>query len=121
MESNSLVPCSPAGAAPLPGRLPRTGGGSQRPLTPRSQRPPSHRPHTASTCRQVIPYTLLLSVVEYKTLVLRGDMETAAGVLETIPQVRAGMPAPWLRRQLRLRVPPPAARLARLLSASAAA
>lgn len=35
---------------------------------------------------QVVPYTLLLSVVEYKTLVLRGDMETAADVLETIPQ-----------------------------------
>ena len=35
-----------------------------------------------------MPYTLLLSVVEYKTLVLRGDMETAAGVLESIPQAR---------------------------------
>ncbi|KAI7838750.1 hypothetical protein COHA_007543 [Chlorella ohadii] len=34
----------------------------------------------------VVPYTLLLSVVEYKTLVLRGDLETAADVLETIPQ-----------------------------------
>ncbi|KAI3425793.1 hypothetical protein D9Q98_007768 [Chlorella vulgaris] len=34
----------------------------------------------------VIPYTLLLSVVEYKTLVLRGDMETAGEVLETIPK-----------------------------------
>ena len=35
----------------------------------------------------VVPYTLLLSVVEYKTLVLRGDLETAAEVLETIPKV----------------------------------
>ncbi|GAB4823453.1 hypothetical protein N2152v2_010499 [Parachlorella kessleri] len=34
----------------------------------------------------VVSYTLLLSVVEYKTLVLRGDLETAAQVLETIPQ-----------------------------------
>lgn len=34
----------------------------------------------------VVSYTLLLSVVEYKTLVLRGDMETAAEVLETIPK-----------------------------------
>ncbi|KAL4457362.1 hypothetical protein ABPG75_012227 [Micractinium tetrahymenae] len=34
----------------------------------------------------VVPYTLLLSVVEYKTLVLRGDMDTAAEVLETIPK-----------------------------------
>lgn len=31
---------------------------------------------------------VLRSVVEYKTLVLRGDMETAASVLETIPKVR---------------------------------
>lgn len=37
----------------------------------------------------VVPYTLLLSVVEYKTLVLRGDLETAAEVLETIPKVGA--------------------------------
>ena len=35
----------------------------------------------------VVPYTLLLSVVEYKTLVLRGELDTAAEVLETIPQV----------------------------------
>lgn len=34
----------------------------------------------------IVSYTLLLSVVEYKTLVLRGDMETAAAVLETIPK-----------------------------------
>ena len=34
----------------------------------------------------IVSYTLLLSVVEYKTLVLRGDMELAAEVLENIPQ-----------------------------------
>lgn len=34
----------------------------------------------------IVPYTLLLSVVEYKTLVLRGDLETAADVLENIPK-----------------------------------
>lgn len=34
----------------------------------------------------VISYALSLSVVEYQTLVLRGDMETAAEVLETIPK-----------------------------------
>ena len=33
----------------------------------------------------VVSYTLLLSVVEYKTLVMRGDMESAEAVLETIP------------------------------------
>ena len=38
----------------------------------------------------VLPYSLLLSVVEYKTLVLRGDMETAAEVLATIPEVGKG-------------------------------
>lgn len=36
-------------------------------------------------------WLLVCSVVEYKTLVLRGDMETAAAVLETIP--KASCPA----------------------------
>ena len=35
-------------------------------------------------------YTLLLSLIEYKTLVLRGDEEAAAAVLPTIPEVRVG-------------------------------
>lgn len=35
----------------------------------------------------VVGYTLLLSVIEYKTLVLRGDMEAAAEILPQIPQV----------------------------------
>ena len=35
----------------------------------------------------VVGYTLLLSVIEYKTLVLRGDMEAAADILPQIPQV----------------------------------
>ena len=36
----------------------------------------------------VVSFTLLLSIVEYKTLVLRGDMETAADVFENIPKDR---------------------------------
>lgn len=34
----------------------------------------------------IVSYTLLLSVVEYKTLVMRGDMESAAQVLENVPK-----------------------------------
>lgn len=34
----------------------------------------------------VAGYTLLLSLIEYKTLVLRGDMEAANEILPTIPQ-----------------------------------
>jgi coatomer subunit beta' len=34
----------------------------------------------------IVSYTLLLSVVEYKTLVMRGEMETAAEVLDGIPK-----------------------------------
>jgi coatomer subunit beta' len=36
----------------------------------------------------VVAYTLLLSLIEYKTLVLRGDLEAAAAVLPNIPEVR---------------------------------
>ena len=35
----------------------------------------------------MVGYTLLLSVIEYKTLVLRGDMDAAAEILPQIPQV----------------------------------
>ena len=41
----------------------------------------------------VVGYTLLLSVIEYKTLVMRGDMDAAAEILPQIPQARAGRPA----------------------------
>lgn len=34
----------------------------------------------------VVSYTLLLSVVEYKTLVMRGEMEAAEQVLENVPK-----------------------------------
>lgn len=44
----------------------------------------------------VVSYTLLLSVVEYKTLVLRGDMETAAAVLESVPEVHYNTLAKFL-------------------------
>lgn len=35
----------------------------------------------------VMGYTLLLSMIEYKTLVLRGDYAAAAEILPQIPQV----------------------------------
>lgn len=34
----------------------------------------------------VMSYTLLLSLIEYKTLVLRGDLERAEEILPTIPK-----------------------------------
>lgn len=34
----------------------------------------------------VIGYTLLLSLIEYKTLVMRGDLEQAIEVLPSIPK-----------------------------------
>ncbi len=35
----------------------------------------------------VVSYTLLLSLIEYKTLVLREDMEAAQQLLPSIPKV----------------------------------
>lgn len=35
----------------------------------------------------MVSYTLLLSLIEYKTLVLREDMEAAEQLLPTIPKV----------------------------------
>jgi hypothetical protein len=34
----------------------------------------------------VVGYTLLLSLIEYKTLVMRGDLESANEVLPSIPK-----------------------------------
>ena len=36
----------------------------------------------------MVSYTLLLSLIEYKTLVLREDMEAAQQLLPSIPKVR---------------------------------
>lgn len=44
----------------------------------------------------VTSYALLLSIVEYKTLVMRGDFETAADVLETIPREHHNILAKFL-------------------------
>ena len=75
----SLVKCKPLLAVPCQVQTPCVALLSCHAPAPRS--------------KQVVPYTLLLSVVEYKTLVLRGDMETAADVLETIPQASCS----WLQ------------------------
>lgn len=34
----------------------------------------------------VMGYTLLLSLIEYKTLIMRGDLERANGILPSIPK-----------------------------------
>ena len=44
----------------------------------------------------IVPFTLLLSIVEYKTLISRGDLETAASVLETIPHAQHNAIAKFL-------------------------
>ena len=36
-------------------------------------------------------YTLLMSLIEYKTLVMRDDFEGASAILPTIPQVQTPM------------------------------
>ena len=38
----------------------------------------------------IVSYTLLMSLIEYKTLVMRGDEEAAAAILPTIPKVHSG-------------------------------
>ena len=38
----------------------------------------------------IVSYTLLMSLIEYKTLVMRGDEEAAASILPTIPKVLVG-------------------------------
>src|SRR6476646_3409764 len=40
----------------------------------------------------IVPYTLLLSLIEYKTLIMRGDEEAAAAILPTITKVRLCLP-----------------------------
>ena len=47
----------------------------------------------------VVSYALSLSVVEYQTLVLRGDMDTAAEVLEGIPEDQKNKIARFLEGQ----------------------
>lgn len=39
-------------------------------------------------CCSVIGYTLLLSLIEYKTLVMRGDLESANEILPSIPKTQ---------------------------------
>jgi hypothetical protein len=39
-------------------------------------------------CSSVMGYTLLLSLIEYKTLVMRGDLERANEILPSIPKAQ---------------------------------
>lgn len=43
--------------------------------------------NTLASC-SVIGYTLLLSLIEYKTLVMRGDLESANEILPSIPKTQ---------------------------------
>ncbi len=48
----------------------------------------------------VMSYTLLLSLIEYKTLVLRKDYAAANEILPQIPQARLLLPALLLRASM---------------------
>lgn len=48
--------------------------------------PAHNRVYLADKDMNVFGYALSLSVVEYQTAVLRGDMDTAAEILPTIPK-----------------------------------
>ena len=61
---------------------------------------PSHgKAYVADKDVGVTSYTLSLSVVEYQTLVLRGDLETAAEILETISEDQKNKIARFLEGQ----------------------
>ena len=49
----------------------------------------------------VISYSILLSVLEYQTVVMRGDFETADKVLPTIPREQRTRVAHFLEKQVR--------------------
>jgi coatomer subunit beta' len=50
----------------------------------------------------VVSYSLLLSVLEYQTAVMRGDFETADRVLPTIPRNQRTRVAHFLEKQVSL-------------------
>lgn len=61
---------------------------------------PSHgKAYVADKDVGVVSYALSLSVVEYQTLVLRGDMDTAAEILETIAEDQKNKIARFLEGQ----------------------
>ncbi|KAI9755881.1 MAG: hypothetical protein M4579_004094 [Chaenotheca gracillima] len=61
--------------------------------------PRDGRVYLADKDVQVVSFALSLGVVEYQTLVLRGDMESAAELLETIPQDQKNKIARFLEGQ----------------------
>ena len=63
-------------------------------------------------------YTLLLSLIEYKTLVMRGDFGEANKILPQIPQVGASPAQAWWRSWLRVDLAPPCICFLRLILTS---
>ncbi|KAI9844844.1 MAG: hypothetical protein M1837_005262 [Sclerophora amabilis] len=61
--------------------------------------PRDGRVYLADKDVQVVSFALSLGVVEYQTLVLRGDMDSAAELLETIPQDQKNKVARFLEGQ----------------------
>lgn len=58
--------------------------------------PAHNRVYVADKDMSVYGYTLALSVIEYQTSVLRGDMEGAEEILHTIPKDQLGKVARFL-------------------------
>ena len=58
--------------------------------------PAQNRVYVSDKDMFVYGYTLALSVIEYQTAVLRGDMDAAAEILETVPKDQLGKVARFL-------------------------
>lgn len=58
--------------------------------------PAQNRVYVSDKDMSVYGYTLALSVIEYQTAVLRGDMDAAAEILETVPKDQLGKVARFL-------------------------
>jgi hypothetical protein len=72
---------------------------SLRPLYVLGYLPAHNRVYLADKDMQLYAYTLSLSVVEYQTAVLRGDMDAAAEILESVPKSEVNKVARFLEQR----------------------
>ena len=72
---------------------------SARPLYVLGYLPGHNRVYLADKDMQLYAYTLSLSVVEYQTAVLRGDMDAAAEILESVPKSEVNKVARFLEQR----------------------
>jgi coatomer subunit beta' len=67
-----------------------------RPMSLLGFLPAQNRVYVADKDMHVYGYTLALSVIEYQTAVLRGDMDAAAEILQSVPKDQLGKVARFL-------------------------